>query len=40
MELAKTAGLFALSALAGIVGCYLPWLVIRQSKPAGLLPAE
>ena len=36
-ELAKTAGLFALTAVAEIVGCYLPWLVLKQSKPAWLL---
>ncbi|PZP50772.1 MAG: hypothetical protein DI596_14925, partial [Azospira oryzae] len=30
MDLAKTAGLFALTALAEIVGCYLPWLVLKQ----------
>lgn len=35
--LAKTAGLFALTALAEIVGCYLPWLVLKQGKPAWLL---
>lgn len=37
MELAKTAALFALTALAEIVGCYLPWLVLRQGKTAWLL---
>ena len=31
MDLAKTAGLFALTALAEIVGCYLPWLVLKQA---------
>lgn len=40
MDLAKTTGLFALTALAEIVGCYLPWLVLKQGKPAWLmLPA-
>lgn len=29
--------LFVLTALAEIVGCYLPWLVLRQSKPLWLL---
>lgn len=29
--------LFAVTALAEIVGCYLPWLVIRQGKTAWLL---
>lgn len=37
MYLAKTAGLFALTALAEIVGCYLPWLMLKQGKPAWLL---
>lgn len=32
--------LFVLTALAEIVGCYLPWLVLKQGKPAWLfLPA-
>lgn len=26
-----------MTALAEIVGCYLPWLVLKQSKPAWLL---
>lgn len=37
MELGKTAALFAFTALAEIVGCYLPWLVIRQGRPVWLL---
>jgi small multidrug resistance family-3 protein len=38
--LAKYAALFALTALAEIVGCYLPWLVIKNGKsPWLLLPA-
>ena len=36
-ELLRTAALFALTAVAEIVGCYLPWLVIKQGKPAWLL---
>ncbi|TDQ45008.1 YnfA family protein [Permianibacter aggregans] len=33
-------GLFAVTALAEIVGCYLPWLVVKQGKsPWLLLPA-
>jgi small multidrug resistance family-3 protein len=36
-ELIKVALLFALTALAEIVGCYLPWLVLKQGKPAWLL---
>jgi small multidrug resistance family-3 protein len=35
--LAKYALLFALTALAEIVGCYLPWLVLKASKSAWLL---
>ena len=39
-ELIKLAFLFALTALAEIVGCYLPWLVLKQGKsPWLLLPA-
>ncbi len=37
MELLKVSGLFAVTAIAEIVGCYLPWLVLRQSKSAWLL---
>ncbi len=37
MDLARTASLFALTALAEIVGCYLPWLVLKQGKPLWLL---
>lgn len=33
----KTFGLFALTALAEIVGCYLPYLWLRQGKSAWLL---
>lgn len=29
--------LFALTAVAEIVGCYLPWLVLRQGKSLWLL---
>lgn len=40
IELAKIAALFALTAVAEIVGCYLPWLVLKQGKsPWLLLPA-
>jgi small multidrug resistance family-3 protein len=39
-EIMKVAGLFALTALAEIVGCYLPWLVLRDTRtPWLLLPA-
>jgi small multidrug resistance family-3 protein len=37
VELLKVSGLFAVTAVAEIVGCYLPWLVLRQSKSAWLL---
>lgn len=33
----KVAMLFALTAVAEIVGCYLPWLVLKQDKPMWLL---
>ncbi len=37
MFIAKTLGLFAITALVEIVGCYLPWLVIKQGRSAWLL---
>ena len=37
MEIARLSLLFAVTALAEIVGCYLPWLVIRQERSAWLL---
>ena len=40
MEFIRLTGLFAITAIAEIVGCYLPWLVLRQGKSAWLfLPA-
>lgn len=36
-EFIKIAMLFALTAVAEIVGCYLPWLVLKQGKPMWLL---
>ncbi len=33
----KTLALFAVTALAEIVGCYLPWLWLRQQGSAWLL---
>jgi small multidrug resistance family-3 protein len=36
-EIAKFTLLFALTALAEIVGCYLPWLVVKQGRPFWLL---
>lgn len=37
MELLRVAFLFAVTAVAEIVGCYLPWLVIKQNRSAWLL---
>ncbi|MGH8584003.1 MAG: YnfA family protein [Gammaproteobacteria bacterium] len=37
MELLNVAALFAVTAVAEIVGCYLPWLVLKQGKSAWLL---
>jgi len=36
MEFIRLTGLFAITAIAEIVGCYLPWLVLRQGKSAWL----
>jgi small multidrug resistance family-3 protein len=35
--LIKLTALFGITALAEIVGCYLPWLVLRQGRSAWLL---
>ena len=35
--LAKTTALFVLTAVAEIVGCYLPWLVLKQARSVALL---
>ena len=37
MDVAKTFGLFALTAVAEIVGCYLPYLWLKQERSAWLL---
>lgn len=37
MELLRLTVLFAITAVAEIVGCYLPWLVLKQGKSAWLL---
>jgi small multidrug resistance family-3 protein len=37
MELLKSFGLFALTALAEILGCYLPWLWLKQGHSVWLL---
>jgi small multidrug resistance family-3 protein len=39
-EFFKQVALFVLTALAEIIGCYLPWLVLKQGRSAWLfLPA-
>ena len=37
LAMANTLLLFIATALAEIVGCYLPWLWLKQGKPAWLL---
>ncbi len=37
MDLLRTLGLFIATALAEILGCYLPWLWLREGKSAWLL---
>ena len=37
MEFIKTFGLFVVTALAEIVGCYLPHLWLKQGKSVWLL---
>ena len=37
LELARLSGLFALTSVAEILGCYLPWLVLRQERSVWLL---
>lgn len=37
MDFVKTVLLFIATALAEIVGCYLPWLFLKQDKPVWLL---
>lgn len=40
MDALRMAALFALTAVMEIVGCYLPWLVLRQGRSAWwLVPA-
>ncbi|MET0961377.1 MAG: YnfA family protein [Noviherbaspirillum sp.] len=36
-EILKISALFAVTAVAEILGCYLPWLVLKQHKPLWLL---
>jgi small multidrug resistance family-3 protein len=37
LDLFRIVGLFALTAIAEIVGCYLPYLWLKQDKPIWLL---
>ena len=37
MEIIKTLGLFILTALAEIIGCYLPYLFLKEDKSVCLL---
>ena len=37
MEFLKTLGLFVATALAEILGCYLPYLWLKQGRSAWLL---
>ncbi|QDW66103.1 YnfA family protein [Luteimonas granuli] len=37
MEILKILGLFIVTALAEIIGCYLPWLWLKQDRSAWLL---
>ena len=37
MEIAKTFGLFFVTAIAEIVGCYLPYLWLKKDGPGWLL---
>jgi small multidrug resistance family-3 protein len=40
LDLIRVTGLFFVTAIAEIVGCYLPWLVLTQGRPTWwLLPA-
>ena len=36
LDLLRQTALFIVTALAEIVGCYLPWLVLKQEKTAWL----
>jgi len=37
VDLLRTLALFIATALAEILGCYLPWLWLREGRPAWLL---
>ncbi|MCX7556641.1 MAG: hypothetical protein RLZ81_450 [Pseudomonadota bacterium] len=33
LDFVRVAGLFFVTAVAEIIGCYLPWLVLKQGRP-------
>jgi small multidrug resistance family-3 protein len=37
LDLLRQTALFVVTALAEIIGCYLPWLVLKQGKTGWLL---
>ena len=37
MEILKTLGLFIVTAFAEIIGCYLPYLYLKEGKPFWLI---
>jgi small multidrug resistance family-3 protein len=37
LELPRIAALFAITAVAEILGCYLPWLVLKHDRTPWLL---
>lgn len=37
MPLIQVTALFVVTAIAEIIGCYLPWLVLKQARPVWLL---
>ena len=37
LDAIRTTGLFAITAIAEILGCYLPWLVLKQARSFWLL---
>lgn len=37
MDFWKVSGLFVLTAIAEMLGCYLPWLVLKQDRSVWLL---
>lgn len=37
LEFVRVTSLLAITAVAELIGCYLPWLVLKQAKPLWLL---